>query len=76
MIRAVERSVGRAMDKLEAEGLADNTIIVFSYDNSGAGLSRPAGGERALPQLEDPPGRAASTRGGHAGDWKLQVNER
>ena len=37
MIRAVDRSVGRVMDKLEEEGLAENTIIVFSSDNGAAG---------------------------------------
>ncbi len=37
MIRAVDRSVGRVMDKLEEEGLADNTIVVFTSDNGGAG---------------------------------------
>jgi len=37
MIHAVDRSVGRVIDKLEAEGLAENTIIVLSSDNGGAG---------------------------------------
>jgi len=37
MIRALDRSVGRVMQKLEDEGLADNTIVVLSSDNGGAG---------------------------------------
>lgn len=37
MLRALDRSVGRVMDKLEDEGIADNTIIVLSSDNGGAG---------------------------------------
>ncbi|MEE4288262.1 MAG: sulfatase [Erythrobacter sp.] len=37
MIRALDRSIGRIMDKLEEEGLADNTIFVLSSDNGGAG---------------------------------------
>ncbi|MCR9270053.1 MAG: sulfatase [Hyphomonadaceae bacterium] len=47
MIRALDRSVGRVMDKLEQEGLAENTIVVLSSDNGGAGYI-------GLPQVNDP----------------------
>jgi len=37
MVRAVDRNVGRVMDKLGELGLTDNTLIVFTNDNGGGG---------------------------------------
>ena len=47
MVRSIDRSVGRVMDKLDKEGLADNTLIVFSSDNGGAGYL-------GLPEVNSP----------------------
>lgn len=37
MVRALDRSVGRIMAKLEQQGLADNTLVVISSDNGAPG---------------------------------------
>jgi arylsulfatase A-like enzyme len=39
MIRSIDRSVGRVVAELKAQGIADNTMIVFSSDNGGPGYT-------------------------------------
>jgi arylsulfatase A-like enzyme len=53
MLVALDRSVATIQAKLEADGLADNTLILFTSDNGGAwyvdmpGLNRPYRGWKA-----------------------------
>jgi arylsulfatase A-like enzyme len=37
MIRSLDRSVGRVLEALEQEGIAENTLVIFTSDNGGAG---------------------------------------
>jgi len=37
MIRALDRGVGRVLDALRDNGLEDNTLVIFTSDNGGAG---------------------------------------
>jgi len=37
MIRSLDRGVGRVMDALKANGLDENTLVIFSPDNGSAG---------------------------------------
>nr|WP_310525340.1 sulfatase-like hydrolase/transferase [Polymorphobacter sp.] len=36
MVRALDRGVGRVMAELKAQGIDDNTLVIFSSDNGGA----------------------------------------
>ena len=37
MVRNLDRNVGRILQTLKDEGLADNTLVIFTSDNGGAG---------------------------------------
>ena len=47
MIRALDRGVGQVLDALEKHGIADNTLVIFTSDNGGAGYI-------GLPQVNQP----------------------
>ena len=47
MIVALDRGVGRVLDALERHGLAENTLVIFTSDNGGAGYL-------GLPDVNEP----------------------
>lgn len=47
MIRALDRGVGRVLDALRENGLEDDTVVIFTSDNGGAGYI-------GLPDVNDP----------------------
>lgn len=40
MVKSVDESIGRIMDKLETEGISENTIIILTSDNGGFSTSK------------------------------------
>jgi arylsulfatase A-like enzyme len=49
MIRALDESVGRILETLEQEGLAEDTLVVYVNDNGGEGGNHPfRGGKSSL----------------------------
>lgn len=62
MLKSVDESFGKIMDKLEAEGLAQNTIVVFMSDNGGNVHSNvPGTGKTA---------KAEETKSAALADWR------
>ncbi|MCK4748115.1 MAG: sulfatase-like hydrolase/transferase, partial [Bacteroidales bacterium] len=49
MVRSMDTNVGRLMDKLEAIGKLDNTIVVFTSDNGGLSTTGNGGPTSVLP---------------------------
>ncbi len=47
MIRALDRGVGEVLDALEENGIADNTLVIFTSDNGGADYV-------GLPEINEP----------------------
>ena len=53
MIRALDRGVGTVLEALRANGLEENTLVIFTSDNGGADYVGPARPQQAVPRLED-----------------------
>ena len=73
MIKSMDESLGRVLDKLEAEGLMKNTIFIFSSDNGGNMYDRTARDGKNLGAWA-PEGRTptnnAPLRGGKGGVYE------
>ncbi len=63
MVESMDQSVGRVMEKLDALGIADRTIVFFTSDNGGySGYGGKPGGTCNAPLRE---GKGSAHEGGH-----------
>ena len=53
MIRALDRGVGTVLDALRANGLEENTLVIFTSDNGGANYIGLPDINKPVPRLED-----------------------
>ncbi len=63
LIEYLDYSVGRVMKTLEEQGLADNTIIIFTSDNGTAVTAKTRGIERGVQVVSVMSGPAIKSRG-------------
>lgn len=49
MVRSMDKNVGKVLDALEEQGLADNTLVIFTSDNGGLSTQGNGGPTSVLP---------------------------
>ncbi len=78
MVRGLDNSVGKILDKLEETGLEDNTLVIFMSDNGGWDLRVSVGGEFATTCAPLRGGKACLSEGGIRVPlilrWKGKIN--
>jgi arylsulfatase A-like enzyme len=72
MIRSVDESLGRVLDKLEELGLAENTLVIVTSDNGGNVHSNTPG-DRKAPAAK---GKEESSREALLADWRKWAGHR
>lgn len=70
MIRSVDESLGRVLDKLEALGLAEDTLVVVASDNGGNVHSNTPDDRKAASA------KAETPRDGLLADWRKWAGDR
>ncbi|MDP0492124.1 MAG: sulfatase-like hydrolase/transferase [Verrucomicrobiota bacterium JB023] len=69
VMKETDHSVGRILDRLDALGIADNTIVIFSSDN-GPWLNHATFGNRIIDTLDSSVGSAYPLKDGKFTTWE------